>query len=335
MSDMIWYAGKDNYKKLELELLVNPNHDWPELGGDFNHFTLTLLDKPTHNFQNINQSFAYSLEGANLPVEVLYSGGIDSECVLVSCLQNKIPAIAITMRLMFRGAPINTHDLYYSEKFCRERNIPQRIVDLDIEKFFTNGDHKKYLEPYYLRLNNVATHMWLIEQCDRFPVIGGDYSWPLLEDETRMYSPHRNEYQFYDIFMQDNGITGIGNMMNHCIESNIFFIKEHVKLFEEDPKNIGGDLLRIKTLKIRLMERLGFGKFEDRHKSYGWEMLEHYKKWFDVIPYNKEFLQKYNYTENTIVWESMLGQALGIDAGRNYNYYGYKFDLTGNFQKNG
>ena len=60
-------------------------------------------------------------------------------------------------------------------------------------------------------------------------------------------------------------------------------------------------------------------------------MLEHYKKWFDVVPYNKEFLQKYNYTENTIVWESMLGQALGIDAGRNYNYYGYKFDLTGNF----
>lgn len=328
---MIWYAGKENYKKLSLELLVNPNTDWPELGGDFNHFTLTLLDKKINSFKNINEAFAYNLEGANLPVEVLYSGGMDSECVLISCLQNNIPATAITMRLMFRGAPINTHDLYYSEKFCRERNIPQKIVDLDIEKFFTNGDHKRYLEPYYLRLNHVATHMWLLEQCDRFPIIGGDYSWPLLETNQRLYSPHRNEYQFYDIFMQDNGISGIGNMMNYSIESNMFFIETHVKLFTEDPDNIGGDLLRIKTLKLRMMERLGFGKLEDRHKSYGWEMLEHYKKWFDVVPYNKEFLKKYNYTENTVVWGDQLGSLLGIPAGKNYNYYGYEFNLEGNY----
>lgn len=328
---MIWYTGKENYRKLSLDLLVTPNTDWPELGGNFNHFTMELLDKPIHNFKNINEAFAYNIEGANLPVEVLYSGGIDSECVLVSCQANNIPAVAITMRLMFRGAPVNTHDLYYSEKFCRERNIPQEFVDLDVEKFFVNGDHVKYLEPYYLRLHNVATHMWLLEQCDRFPIIGGDYTWPLLDGSKRMYSPHRNEFQFYDVFMQDNGITGVGNMMNHSLESNMFFIKNHVELHSEDPENVGGDLLRIKTLKNRLMSRLGFGELENRHKSYGWEMLEHYKKWFDVVPYNKQLLAKYNYTENTIVWGDSLGGLLGIEAGKNYNYYGYEFDRAGNY----
>lgn len=321
---MIWHTGKQDYRKLTLEFSVTPNTQWPGYGDYFNLFTMELQEHPLIPFNNVNEAFAYNLEGANLPVEVLYSGGIDSECVLVSCLMNNIPAVAITMRMMFRGSPINTHDLYYAEKFCRERNIPQTFIDLDIEKFFVNGDHKKYLEPYYIRLNNVATHMWLLEQCDRFPIIGGDYTWPLLDVETRQYSPHRNEFQYYDVFMKDNGITGVGSMINHSLESNWFFIKTHVDLHTEDPDNIGGDLLRIKTLKARLMERLGFGKLEARHKSYGWEMLDHFK-WFDVTVYNREYFEKNNYTENAIVWGDILGDTIGIGPGRNYNYYGYEF----------
>ena len=322
---MLWYTGKENYRKLTLELLVTPNLDWPELGGNFNLFTMELLDKPVIPFKNINEAFAYNLEGANLPIEVLYSGGIDSECVLVSCLMNKIPCVAITMRLMFRGAPVNTHDLYYAEKFCRENNIEQKVVDLDVEHFFGNGDHKRYLEPYYLRMNNVATHMWLLEQCNKFPVIGGDYSWPLLEEETKMYSPHRNEYQFYDVFMKDNGITGIGNMMSHSVESNMFFIKNHIELYNEDPDNIGGDLLRIKTLKERLMYKLGLGNLEVRHKSYGWEAFDQFNQWFQIGKYRRELCDKYNYTENTIKWNSVFGDLLGVGPGENYNYYGYEF----------
>lgn len=325
MCVMIWHTGKENYRKLTLELAVTPNIDWPGYGDFFNLFTMELQEHDPIPFNNVNEAFAYNLEGANLPVEVLYSGGIDSECVLVSCLMNNIPAVAITMRMMFRGAPINTHDLYHSEKFCRERNIQQTFIDLDIENFFLNGDHAKYLEPYYLRLNNVATHMWLAEQCERFPVIGGDYTWPLLEGEIRQYSPHRNEFQFYDVFMKDNGISGIGSMINHSMESNMFFIKTHVELYEEDPDNVGGDLLRIKTLKTRLTERLGFGNLDPRHKSYGWEMLDHYKQWFDVSIYNREFIKKYNYTENTLIWGNELGGLLGVSAGKNYNYYGYEF----------
>lgn len=322
---MIWFTGKENYRKLTLELKSIPNNDWPQLGGDFNHFTMELLEKPLIPFDNIHQAFAYNMEGANLPVEVLYSGGFDSECVLMSCLTNNIPAVAITMRMMFRGAVINTHDLYYSEKFCRERGVEQTFIDLDIEKFFVNGDHKKYLEPYYLRLNNVATHMWLAEQCTRFPIIGGDYTWPILNDPIKQYSPHRNEFQFYDVFMKDNGITGIGSMMNHSLESNIFFIQTHAQLYKEDPDNIGGDLLKIMTLKHRMLQRLGFDNLEIRHKSYGWEMLDHYKKWFDATSYNKEFIDKYNFTTNTIKWNKTLGEIIDIEPGENYNYYGYEF----------
>lgn len=140
-----------------------------------------------------------------------------------------------------------------------------------------------------------------------------------------MYSPHRNEFQFYDVFMRDNGITGIGSMMNHSLESNVFFIKNHIELYKEDADSIGGDLLKIVTLKDRLMQRLGFGELEKRHKSYGWELLGHYKQWFDPTIYNKEFINKYNFTTNSIKWNNILGDLIGKGPEENYNNYGYEF----------
>jgi hypothetical protein len=309
MTPKIWYTGKNNYRKLTLEL-----------GDPTNHFTMEMIDVETQSFNNMIEIFAYHLEGANLPVEVLYSGGIDSECVMIGCLKNKIPVVAMTMRLMFRGCPVNTHDLYYSEKFCRENNVPQKFVDLDVEKFYTNGDHKKYLEPYYLRLNNVASHFWLIEQCSSFPIIGGDYTWPQLEIPARVYSPNRNEFAFYDVFMKDNGISGIGNMMSHSLEATVLFIKEHIRLYTEDPTNIGGDLIKIINLKKRMTESLGFGTIDMRHRSHGWEMLDFYKEWFNVVPYNKAFIEQYNYTTSSIKWNAILGNLLGVSPGENDSY---------------
>lgn len=309
MTSRTWYTGKNDYRKLTL----TP-------GEGLNFFTMELLEPEIQNFNNIHEAFAYNLEGAPLPVEVLYSGGIDSECILISCLVNKIPAVAITMRLMLKGCPINTHDLYYAEKFCRENNIEQKIIDLDIEGFFENGEHLKYLKPYYLRFANAATHMWAMEQCDRFPVIGGDYTWPQLEVPLKTYSPQRNEFSFYDVYMQENGITGIGNMINHSFESNLFFVKEHINIYNQDPENIGGDAVKIIPLKQRLMKNLGFGDVETRYRSYGWEMIEVLKPWFDQTTYNQALLKEYYYTASRIIWNPIMGSLIGRDRGENYSY---------------
>lgn len=310
MTAKIWYTGKNDYRKL----LFTP-------GEGLNFFSLELIEpEEIQNFNNIHEAFAYNLEGANLPVEVLYSGGIDSETVLISCLVNKIPATALTMRLMFKGCPINTHDLYYSEKFCREHGIEQSIVDLDIESFFGNGDHLKYLTPYYLRFSNVAAHMWLIEQANRFPILGGDYTWPQLEVPLKTYSPHRNEFQFYDVFMKDNGVTGIGNMISHSFESNLLFVKEHINIYNQDPAFVGGDAIKIIAFKQRLTENLGFGILEPRQKSFGWEMTDVLKPWFDPIAFHQELLKDYYYTASCVKWNETMGSLIGRGPGENYSY---------------
>ena len=306
MTVRTWYTGYNNFQKLTLET-----------GDGDNKFLMEILDVETQPFQTIQEIFNAHLSEATYPVEVLYSGGMDSECILKVCLLNNTPVTAITMRLIFRGSPINTHDLYYAEKFCRENNIPHKIVDLDYEVFFGNGDHTKFLDPYHLTLHNVASQLWLTTQCSRFPIIGGSYVWPQINISRKLYSPNRHEFAFFDVFMRDNGITGIGNMLGHSLESNIMLIKEHIKVYLQDPTNVDGDNLKIRFLKHRMFKNLGIGEFELRHKSYGWETEVSFNDWFNMTDIVIDSVKRNKITTNTLKWGQKLAEAIEGEASEN------------------
>ena len=277
---IFWYEGENNYRLLSL------------LG---NVFTTELLDVPISN-RPVLQIFNDILsQRQTKTVDVLYSGGLDSECVLSSCLINKIPVRAVTMRLLVNGCPMNTHDLYYSEKYCREHGIEQKIVDLNVKDFFDNGKHLEYLLPYKIEEPHVATHFWLFEQCEGFPVIGGDYSWPW-QDRSRI-SPHRLSYSCYNRFLKDKGIHGIGNMLGHNLEANLQFMKAH--LINHNPSMIN-------RTKRAAFEYLGLGNFELRFRSYGWEHAHIMNK----SQYKIELLKEIGIIKNRIIWNTVVGTVL-------------------------
>lgn len=301
-----WYSGINNYRK----------HTF-EIGSEGNIFTTELLDVETQHFNNVQEALAYNLSEANLPVEILYSGGVDSEWLLLTCLLHKIPVVAVTMRLMFYGSPVNMADLYYAEKFCRENNVKQRIVDLEVTSFFENGDHIPLMEPYKFTMFSAATILWLITQCESFPVVGGDYTWP--QCHKKIYSPHRYDYNAFELFMKDRGITGIGNALSHSLESNTMLIKEHLNVHLADPENTHGDWLTIKTLKERMSSNLGFN-IETRHRSIGWETIIISPEQFDVKHYTDVLIEKYGKTDSRIVWGSTLAGLLDTEPGTNNSY---------------
>jgi hypothetical protein len=309
MTIQTWFTGYNNFQKLTLLS-----------GQGENQFITEMVDVETQPFQTIQETFAAHLTGATHPVEVLYSGGMDSEFVLKVCLQNKTPVTAITMRLMFRGSPINVQDLYYAEKFCRENSVSHKIVDLDYEPFFKNGDYAKYLDPYLLTFYSTATQLWLLTQCDHFPIIGGGYTWPQINIGKKIFSPIRNEAAFFDVFMRDNGITGIGNMLGHSLESNIMLAKEHVKVYLNDPENVLGDELKIRVLKQRMWENLGIGNLEFRHRFNGWEMYPRLNDWYNIMDPVEASLKRNNLTISTIKWGQKLADAIGGDSGENSDF---------------
>ena len=293
---MITYSGFRDYKRLVVENNV---------------FTTEILDVETEDFTSLHDIVARSI-GCH-GVEVLYSGGLDSELVLASCITNKIPCTAITMRLLSNGCVLNAHDLYYSEKFCRTNSISQSVVDLDVDKFFNNGDHVSYLEPYKITQPHVATHFWLLNQCTGFPIIGGDYPWPQIQNNT--ISPFRHHYSYYDQYMRDHHIRGIGNMLSDCLEMSTLLVSHHVNLERSDPVRYNGNQVNISNLKVDMYNQLSGWRFEKRLRSYGWEHAP--RALVDLVQLGADLIRRFGSTTSSIVWGKKLADSFGIVPGSN------------------
>jgi NH3-dependent NAD+ synthetase len=123
MKEKTWFEGFNDYKK------CTATYDDTGMLTKFHTEIrdVELMDT-TNIFEILNNHLS---QRQTKTVEVCFSGGLDSEVALLSCIHNKIPVKAITMRIYTGEVLINTHDVYYSEKFCREHNIDQKFVDLD------------------------------------------------------------------------------------------------------------------------------------------------------------------------------------------------------------
>ena len=291
-----WNVGLNGFKKCTLEL-----------GENSHKFTTELLDVPYENNRNITDIFNDHLSNRQTKyVEVLYSGGLDSELVLLSCLKNNIPVIAITLVIKIDGLIINTHDLYYAEKFCRENDIIHKLIELNADKFFQNGEHLKYLTPYYIIEPHVATHLWLIEQCSYFPILGGDWPWVQTHIENKVLSPFRLEFSSYERFMKDKGIYGIGNMVGYSLESSCKLIQIHLD------NHIGGET--VSNFKSRMYQTM-YPKLEARLRSYGWE--NHKTLQFNLLKYKIELLKQLKSTVPTIKWNTTIKTLLNTTITEN------------------
>lgn len=229
-------------------------------------------------------------------IEVLYSGGIDSEFVLASCKKLNKNVTAITMEIVNKGVTVNDYELALSKKFCRANNINQKIITLDT-KFYDNGDYIKFLTPYYIRKANIASQFWLITQCEHFLIFGGNHFWVQLHNiNNTKLSPMSYGSCFHDKFMIDNNIKGIGNMLNYGYSGLIDLIKTHVKIY-----NAGLSLGQFKQL---LYEKLLGDRLELREPRHGWEGYEgsnlhlNYKN-FEIITWDDNIKNIINSKTNT------------------------------------
>ena len=276
MSEILqWSTGLNGYKKHIL---------------DDNHFTTELTECQYELGRNVDDIFYdHLVDRPNSPVELLYSGGLDSEIVLMSLLKNKISVEAMTMVITIKGAILNVVDLYYSEKFCRENNVKQNLFYFDAIDFYEGNKYLEYLLPYSITEPHVASHFWLIEQCHNYPIIGGD--WPWLQAKKKVLSPFKLAFSSYERFMESKGISGIGNMISHSFESSYYFIEQHLKEHE-----LGND----KFHTVPFLKHKMYDIKEPRIKSYGWEDCP--TQLFNINKYKFELLKRLGSIKSTIEW---------------------------------
>lgn len=304
-----WYSGRNDYRKHTFE----PDFYESKVG----RFTTELLDVETRNLSNIHEIFADDLSVRQTKtVEVLFSGGMDSESIIRSCLISKIPVRALTFRFMLHGYPINTPDLYYAEKFCREFNVEQKIIDFDAQTFLESGKYLDYILPYNIWMPHVGVHFWMLEQASGFPVFGGEYSWPW--ESEPIVSPHRIPFMSYDRFMKDKGIHGIGGLLGHSLESNVCFIKNHLEVVRSRPNYYNGADENITTLKKDLFKKMGFGELELRMKFYGWDIVSSLTlRIHDIWKLHDDVRDNHGHSKAVIKWNNTIAEALGGVPGTN------------------
>lgn len=305
MKTIEWSSCHLGYKKYTLEITDDNKNG---------NFTTELLDVETQPFNSLSDVILENLsKRGNRTAELLYSGGLDSEVTLMTCVRNKIPVRAITAKYIADGITINTYDLYYAEKFCREHNVEHKVIELDIKKFFESGEYGDYIWPYRIVQSHVAIHFWLMEQCSEFPIIGGDYTWPWCN--IPMVSPARMPYTRYECFMRDRGIDGISEMLGYRLEGNLLIMKNHLELMRQYP-----DMPKLSQFRKQLYDSLGYSELEPRMRNYGFNNVD---EEFNIHQYTTEGIKQFgdpiDYID-TIIWNKKIAEVLGGEPGTNNRY---------------
>jgi hypothetical protein len=302
-----WYSGCDNFIKHTITDINDGIH------AREHHLEIQDVDYDPN--LTLAEVFNDNLSSrATKTVEVLFSGGLDSEATIRACNMNGIPVRALTMDIRLHGLSINTHDLYYAEKYCRENAIKQKIITLDATKFFENGEHIKYLEPYHIVEPHVATHFWLFEQALGYPVIGGDWPW-LQHYPKRQLSPWRLNFVSYDKFLEDKSIDGIGNMIGRSLSSCYKMVQEHYNITKQNKYFL--DPIHVNHFKKELYNNLGIAIKEPRFRNYGWEILYAFPDLFNMNQIKSDLENRFGLTKNVITWNKVLAQAAEMLPGTN------------------
>lgn len=104
----------------------------------------------------------------DLPIYVLFSGGVDSEVALQSFVEAGIPVTAAILRF---GDDLNIHDISYAVITCEKLGVPYRFFELDILKFW-KGEADSYANATRCVSPQLLSTMWLIDQIPGYPVMG-------------------------------------------------------------------------------------------------------------------------------------------------------------------
>lgn len=104
-----------------------------------------------------------------VPIWLLFSGGIDSEVVIQSFMFAGVPFTVAITEFAHR---LNQHDVQYAVQFCERHEIPYRKLRLDIVDFITSDAARDYASQTHCVQPQLLHTMWAMDQVDGFPVLG-------------------------------------------------------------------------------------------------------------------------------------------------------------------
>ncbi len=196
-------TGQNNYQQVDYDPTLNT-------------LTATFTDQPIFECNSLRESLQNDVRQlGNKKIAVLFSGGMDSEVVLEVCRDIKADFYAVFVLYTYKNMPVNTHELYHVEKYCRENNTPLKTIELDLERFIEGGEYLTYAKKYYCDIAGITPILYAIDQVDECVILGGDA--PHISD-GRFHSPLLGQVSIERLFAM-NAREGIPNFLTNSLTS--------------------------------------------------------------------------------------------------------------------
>jgi hypothetical protein len=109
-------------------------------------------------------------------IQVLYSGGLDSEYVarILLHLGIKFTPVIIQLKNVKDNTIYNDHDTVHAFKFCEDHNLKPLIYDLDFDRFVSSGQWRDIAESIECCAVAIPATMYVASQLDGFTILGND-----------------------------------------------------------------------------------------------------------------------------------------------------------------
>lgn len=231
----------------------------------------------------------------DLPIHILYSGGIDSEVAVLAFLETN-ESFSVDIMKFEHG--LNDHDIRYAVEFCEQHDVPYKIHGLDILTFF-EGKMYDYAALTHCVSPQLCATMWLVDQIEGFPIIGQGE--PVLVRENNIWYFRESEKinSWYRFYMKRNR-EGVPGFHQYTPEQILSFLLDPTFLLKMD-KNSGKTSNKSTKLEIyqkyfplKAREKYtGFEMIMEQDKIHRKKLLELYSDWDDccLIPYDTMLLK--------------------------------------------
>lgn len=230
------------------------------------------IDPPTRPVKSYYEETKVAIEmvWANKqgPLQLCYSGGLDSEYVLSVLLEMGMTVEPVIMRTAYNHPETN-----YAFRFCEDKRLTPTIIDLDYDNFVESGQLLEIAKNIDCASWQIPANMWLCSQLDGTVITGNDPPhlikkadglWYL--DEEEIIHSQFNYFKKYNIY-------GTPFLLSYTPELMYSF------LIDPTMSDLGNDRIQGKlgsnSTKVHVFNNNnGAFRLENRTKLCGYELVE-------------------------------------------------------------
>jgi hypothetical protein len=180
--------------------------DWSGSGTEFKFILKQTVTQPVMNYYDELFENARNIRDIiSGPLDLMFSGGIDSEVVLRTYRELKIP---INVFIFKYEDMLNYREFDHAIKVCTDLNVKHTVVDFNVKRFFENDAYDIWSK-CKTTSSSWLPHMKLTEYLDNTPIIASGEPYWCKQDDGNWVFELEEDAKFWTIYHKTIGRTAI------------------------------------------------------------------------------------------------------------------------------